>query len=122
MDDVRAVMDAVGSERAALIGVSEGGPMSILFAAAYPERAWSLVLMGTYARDRWAPDYPSACQMRTLAVSLRTAAALGHCRIRRGDRGSARAQREPGEQTGAGKADPTQCHTWRGSGAQSTEP
>jgi class 3 adenylate cyclase len=58
MDDVRVVMDAVGSERAALIGVSEGGPMSILFAATYPERVWSLVLMGTYARDRWAPDYP----------------------------------------------------------------
>src|SRR6266545_7964267 len=58
MDDVRAVMDAVGSERAALIGVSEGGPMSILFAATYPERAWALALCGTFARERWAPDYP----------------------------------------------------------------
>ncbi|MDQ3122613.1 MAG: adenylate/guanylate cyclase domain-containing protein [Actinomycetota bacterium] len=58
MDDVRAVMDAVGSERAALIGVSEGGPMSILFAATYPERAWALVLVGSYARELWAPDYP----------------------------------------------------------------
>ena len=38
MDDVRAVMDAAGSERAALFGLSEGGPMSILFAATYPER------------------------------------------------------------------------------------
>jgi class 3 adenylate cyclase len=58
MDDLRAVMDAVGSERAALIGVSEGGPMSILFAATYPDRAWALVLEGTYARILWAPDYP----------------------------------------------------------------
>jgi pimeloyl-ACP methyl ester carboxylesterase/class 3 adenylate cyclase len=58
MDDVRAVMDATGCERAALIGVSEGGPMSILFAATYPERAWALALCGTFARVRWAPDYP----------------------------------------------------------------
>jgi class 3 adenylate cyclase len=58
MDDVRAVMDAVGSERAALFGVSEGGPMSILFAATYPERTSALVLYGTYARRSWAPDYP----------------------------------------------------------------
>ncbi len=42
MDDVRAVMDAVGSERAALLGLSEGGPMSILFAATYPDRVWAL--------------------------------------------------------------------------------
>ena len=58
MDDVRAVMDAVGSERAALMGVSEGGPMSVLFAATYPERVWALVLSGTFPRVRWAPDYP----------------------------------------------------------------
>jgi class 3 adenylate cyclase len=50
MDDVRAVMDAVGSERAALFGISEGGPMSLLFAATYPERASALVLYATYAR------------------------------------------------------------------------
>ena len=62
MDDVRAVMDAVGSERAALIGVSEGGPMSILFAATYPERAWALALCGTFPRERWAPDYPFGIQ------------------------------------------------------------
>ena len=58
MDDVRAVMDATGSECAAVIGVSEGGPMSSLFAATYPERAWALVLYGTYARELWAHDYP----------------------------------------------------------------
>ena len=49
MDDVRAVMDAVGSERAALFGQSEGGAMSMLFAATYPERTRSLILFGTYA-------------------------------------------------------------------------
>lgn len=58
MDDVRAVMDAVGSERAALFGVSEGGPMSFLFAATYPERTTALVIYGSYARRSWAPDHP----------------------------------------------------------------
>jgi class 3 adenylate cyclase/pimeloyl-ACP methyl ester carboxylesterase len=58
MDDVRAVMDAVGSQRAALVGISEGTPMSILFAATYPERVWALALCGSFARARWAPDYP----------------------------------------------------------------
>lgn len=48
MDDLRAVMDAAGSERAAIIGVSEGGPLSILFAASYPERVSSLALCGTF--------------------------------------------------------------------------
>jgi class 3 adenylate cyclase len=58
MDDLRAVMDAAGSERAALLGISEGGPMSTLFAATYPERTAALVGMGTFARRMWAPDYP----------------------------------------------------------------
>jgi pimeloyl-ACP methyl ester carboxylesterase/DNA-binding CsgD family transcriptional regulator len=49
MDDMRAVMDAVGSGRAALLGASEGAPMSILFAATYPERTRALVLYGGYA-------------------------------------------------------------------------
>ena len=57
IDDVRAVMDAVGSERAVIVGISEGGPMSILFAATHPERALGLVLVGTFARVMWAPDY-----------------------------------------------------------------
>jgi class 3 adenylate cyclase len=50
MDDVRAVMDAAHCERGALFGISEGGPMSLLFAATYPERACALVLYGCYAR------------------------------------------------------------------------
>ena len=60
MDDVRAVMDAVGWERAALFGISEGGPMSILFAATYPERTTALVMYGAYAKRAWAEDHPSA--------------------------------------------------------------
>ena len=48
MDDVRAVMDAVGSQQAALFGISEGGAMSVLFAATYPERTRALVLYGAY--------------------------------------------------------------------------
>jgi DNA-binding SARP family transcriptional activator/pimeloyl-ACP methyl ester carboxylesterase len=58
MDDVRAVMDAAGSERAALLGVSEGGPMVALFAATYPERTAALVAMGTFARRTPGLDYP----------------------------------------------------------------
>jgi class 3 adenylate cyclase len=58
MDDLRAVMDAVGSERAALLGISAGGPMCMLFAATFPKRTTSLVLYGTGARGLRAPDYP----------------------------------------------------------------
>jgi class 3 adenylate cyclase len=58
IDDVRAVMDATGSERAALFGVSEGGPMSVLFAATHPERVDALVLHGAMGRTTEAPDYP----------------------------------------------------------------
>lgn len=60
MDDVRAVMDAVGSQRAALIGFSEGGPMCALFAATYPQRTSALILYGSFARmpivDVTTPD------------------------------------------------------------------
>jgi class 3 adenylate cyclase len=58
MDDVRAVMDAVGSERAALIGESEGGPMSIVFAATYPERTLALLLCGAEVKEEKTPDWP----------------------------------------------------------------
>jgi pimeloyl-ACP methyl ester carboxylesterase len=60
MDDVRVVMDAVGSERAALFGVSEGGVMSALFAATYPERVRALVIFSTYAKRIWSAEYPWA--------------------------------------------------------------
>ncbi|HEX3255497.1 MAG TPA: adenylate/guanylate cyclase domain-containing protein [Gaiellaceae bacterium] len=60
MDDVRVVMDAVGSEEAALLGLSEGGPMCLLFAATYPERTRALIMLGSYARRTWAVDHPWA--------------------------------------------------------------
>jgi pimeloyl-ACP methyl ester carboxylesterase/DNA-binding winged helix-turn-helix (wHTH) protein len=60
MEDVHSVMDAVGSERAILIGVSEGGPMCSLFAATYPDRTLGLVMIGTYAKRIRDDDYPWA--------------------------------------------------------------
>ena len=66
MDDVRAVMDAAGSERAALIGISEGVPMSILFAATYPQRVHALVCSGGMARSTYADDYPWAVPAEAL--------------------------------------------------------
>jgi len=57
MDDVLAVMDAAGSERAAFAGTLEGGPMAALFAATHPDRVDALVLYATFARATWAPDY-----------------------------------------------------------------
>jgi pimeloyl-ACP methyl ester carboxylesterase/DNA-binding winged helix-turn-helix (wHTH) protein len=65
MDDVRAVMEAVGSERAALLGVSEGGPMCSLFAATYPHKTSALVMIGTYAKRIWDPEYPWAPTIET---------------------------------------------------------
>jgi class 3 adenylate cyclase len=58
IDDVRAVMDAVGSESAFVLGISEGGPMSLLFAASHPERARGLVLYGSFPRITRSDDYP----------------------------------------------------------------
>jgi pimeloyl-ACP methyl ester carboxylesterase len=58
MDDLRAVMDAVGSQRAALLGVSEGGNLSMLFAATYPARTVALVTAGSFAKRLWSQDYP----------------------------------------------------------------
>jgi class 3 adenylate cyclase len=69
MDDVRAVMDACGSERAALVGLSEGVPMSILFAASYPARVSALVCGGGMARSTYAEDYPWATAADALLES-----------------------------------------------------
>ena len=63
MDDIRAVMDAAGIERAALFGISEGGPLAILFAATYPDRVTKLCLYGTFAR--------AACRSATRSESVR---------------------------------------------------
>ena len=60
MDDLRAVMDAVGSTRAALFGYSEGGNMCMLFAATHPERTVALVTYSCFAKRIWSPDYPWA--------------------------------------------------------------
>jgi class 3 adenylate cyclase len=60
MDDVRAVMDAARSERAALFTVSEGGPLGMLFSATYPDRVSALVLYGTLVKGTYSDDYPYA--------------------------------------------------------------
>ncbi len=71
MDDVRAVLDAAGAERAALLGHSEGGPMCLLFAATYPERTIALALVGTYARRLRAADYPFGAAAEAYEAFLR---------------------------------------------------
>ncbi len=58
MDDIRAVMDAIGSDRAAVMGESEGGPLTMLFAAAHPERTVGLILQGAEVRERRDDDWP----------------------------------------------------------------
>ena len=58
MDDVRAVMGAVGSDQATLFGTSEGGPMCALFSATYPARTSALIMHGSYPRRTRRPDYP----------------------------------------------------------------
>ena len=58
MDDIRAIMGAVGSERAAVMGESEGGPLAMLFAAAHPERTVALILQGAEVRERTDEDWP----------------------------------------------------------------
>jgi pimeloyl-ACP methyl ester carboxylesterase len=69
IDDVRAVMDAAGSERAALFGISEGGPMCVLYAATHPARVSALVLYGAMGRTTEAPDYPWASPAEALRES-----------------------------------------------------
>jgi class 3 adenylate cyclase len=69
MDDVRAVMDAAGSDRAALLGASEGVPMCVLFAATCPQRVRALVLSGGMARSTYADDYPWGAPAEALVES-----------------------------------------------------
>jgi pimeloyl-ACP methyl ester carboxylesterase/DNA-binding CsgD family transcriptional regulator len=70
MDDIRAVMEAVGSSRAAVMGVSEGGTLSMLFSRVHRERAESLILYGSWARRLAAPDYPYGPDAATLERHL----------------------------------------------------
>jgi pimeloyl-ACP methyl ester carboxylesterase len=65
MDDIRAVMDAAGSSRAVIFGISEGGPLSTLFAATYPARTTALIMFGAYAKWIRADDYPWAPHVRS---------------------------------------------------------
>jgi pimeloyl-ACP methyl ester carboxylesterase len=58
MHDVQAILDKVDCKQASLFGVSEGGPMALLYAATYPQRTSAMVLYGSYAKRSWAPDYP----------------------------------------------------------------
>jgi class 3 adenylate cyclase len=71
MDDLRAVMDDAGSQRAAVFGNSEGGALSVLFTATYPERVSALVLYGAYPRMAKAPDYPDGIPEEVLADGMR---------------------------------------------------
>ena len=90
MDDVRAVMDAVGSERAVVFGVSEGGPMSMLFAATYPERTIALALFGTLGRLHGPGPQ---LQGRPGGLSRTNGGVVGQPRVRAGrDRGLGRAR------------------------------
>jgi pimeloyl-ACP methyl ester carboxylesterase/class 3 adenylate cyclase len=75
MDDMRAVLDAVGSERSALLGYSEGGTMCILFAATYPDRTSALITMGSYARRLRAPDFPYFTDREEALKAVEAAAA-----------------------------------------------
>ncbi|HEY7266249.1 MAG TPA: adenylate/guanylate cyclase domain-containing protein [Solirubrobacterales bacterium] len=82
MDDVRAVMDAADCERAAVVGMSEGGPMALLFAATYPERVSALVLWATFARMSWAPDYPIGIDVQEAEAACdQIEKAWGHGRV-----------------------------------------
>lgn len=71
MEDIHAVLDAVGVDRAAVYGYSEGGPLAMLFAATYPERVQALVLDATYARMSAAPDYPEGVEQQGVFEALR---------------------------------------------------
>ena len=114
MDDVRAVMDAVGSRRAALLGVSEGGPMCSLFAATYPERTVALMMIGSYARRLWAPDYPwGPTDAQREAFHREMRAGVG--RTGRHRRPRAEPRRRPGVPGMVGALSPAGCKP--GSGA-----
>ena len=105
MDAVRAVMDAAGSERAALFGSSEGGLMSVLFAATYPERTRALVTLAIYAKRLWSADYPWAPTPEARAAEIKEIEASwggrdGHL--------ESRAKRRRGIQAASGGIPPSQ--------------
>lgn len=71
MDDIRAVMDAAGSRQAVILGLAEGGPLSIMFAATYPERTCSLILLNTFARFLRTPDYTEGIGIEVVQQVIR---------------------------------------------------
>lgn len=80
MDDIRAVMDAAGSSRGTIFGISEGGTLSLLFSRAHPERTQGLILYGSWARRLSGPDYPfgpSAEQLDEIVSGMERAWASG---------------------------------------------
>jgi pimeloyl-ACP methyl ester carboxylesterase/DNA-binding CsgD family transcriptional regulator len=80
MDDIRAVMDAVGIRRATVFGISEGGTLAVLFAHDHPERAGALIMYGSWARRVAGPDYPygpSARQLEEVIAGMDRAWATG---------------------------------------------
>jgi len=80
MDDIGAVMDAVGSPRAAILGISEGGTLSLLFAESHPERTSAVVLYGSWARRLAGPDYPygpSEDELEAVVAGMERAWATG---------------------------------------------
>ena len=82
MDDARVVMDAVGSQQAALFGDAEGGPMAVMFAATYPERTRALVLVNTFARMLRADNYPIGMPQRPRTGSSGSGKSRGATRSR----------------------------------------
>jgi class 3 adenylate cyclase/pimeloyl-ACP methyl ester carboxylesterase len=78
MDDIRAVMDAAGMQRAALVTSGDGGPIALMFAATYPDRVASLALYQTWARVAWAHDYPLGTELEELEESSGYLRARGH--------------------------------------------
>jgi pimeloyl-ACP methyl ester carboxylesterase/class 3 adenylate cyclase len=80
MDDIRAVMEAAGSKRAAIMGVSEGGPMSLLFAATYPERTAAIILYGAGVSFVRTEDYPWAPSREEWFEHIRQMSAQGETR------------------------------------------
>lgn len=78
IDDIRAVMDAVESERAHVLGISEGGSMAMLFAATHPQRTRSLIVHGAPPRYAWAPDWPWGDTPEVVEASWKDAAARGY--------------------------------------------
>ena len=83
MDDARAVMDAAGMERAAILGISEGGSMAALFAATYPQRCQGLVIYGGFARASWTTARGTGALSSDISKNPGAAATICRCSRRR---------------------------------------